>query len=298
MGKTSFEASRFSGFRFDPNDLVIIGIDTKDDKDHPLWDERIELPIEESMVLSIMALGVKEPVIVRKAVVNKKEVAEVVDGRRRVLHAREANKRLSKSGEPLCSIPALVERGADEHMAQVSVALNEIRHQDDVLVKAEKAARMLGRTGDETAVATAFGVSKAAIKNWLKIIELSAPVKKAVSEGKLSASAAGQLHGLDRDQQLAELEKLLQNGHATGKKVKAAAKKARSSGAGDGVEAPGKRLVYKVIKLDRKANVLPEDFLRGVAWVLGEISPSAIKGLTALITEAETKKAKKEKAAP
>jgi ParB family transcriptional regulator, chromosome partitioning protein len=293
MGKSSFEASRFNGFRFDPSDLVVIGVDTEDGSEHPLWDERINLPLDETMVLSFMAIGIKEPITVRKTVVNKKEVAEVVDGRRRVLHAREANRRLAKLGDPLLTVPALVERGSEGHMSHVAIALNEIRKQDDILVKAEKAARMINRGGNVEDVATAFGVSKTAVNNWLKIVELSAPVKKAVADGRISASAASQLHGLSREEQLEELEKALQNGHATTQKVKSAAKKAKSGA--EGVVAPGKRLIGKVLKLDRKTNVLPDDFARGVAWAIGELSPASVKGLTALITEAQAKKEKKPK---
>lgn len=293
MAKSTFEATRINGFRFKPEDLVVIGVDTDDGPEHALWDERIKLSLDESMVASIMAIGVKEPIIVRK----NGDVAEVVDGRRRVLHAREANKQLKKRGEPEVDVPAMAERGSEDHLAHVSVALNEIRLNDDILVKAAKAHRMMSRVGDAEKVALAFGVTKTSINNWLKLVELAAPVRKAVSEGLISASAASQLHGLDKDEQLAEMGKLLGGeGKATVKKAKAAKKK-RADEDGNGIEAPGKRLIFRVLKLNDKAEVLPTDFVRGIEWALGEIGPTSIKGLTALIAEAQEKAAKKKKAA-
>jgi ParB family chromosome partitioning protein len=86
---------RLNAFAVDPDNLIIIGLDTDDGPEHPLYDERVKLPLDESTVLNIMAIGVKEPVLVRKTDGNP----EVVDGRRRTMHAREANRRLRELGE-------------------------------------------------------------------------------------------------------------------------------------------------------------------------------------------------------
>jgi ParB family chromosome partitioning protein len=225
--KTSFNEKRFSGFRFDPRNLTIIGLDTKDGAEHPLWDERVLLPLDESMVLSIMSLGVKEPIIVRK----EGTAAQVVDGRRRVMHAREANKRLKKLGEPCIDVPAVVERGSEEHLSHVAIALNEIRRPDELLVKADKAARLVSRNGgDIKDAALAFGVTTVTIKNWLKLVELPSPIKKAVVAGVLSANAASKLHGLDRTEQLETLEKLKAVNAKTGKRATATQANGKKNG--------------------------------------------------------------------
>lgn len=44
---------------FEPENLHLVT-----DKTHPLYDERIHLPISEAMVLNIMDRGVLEPIIV------------------------------------------------------------------------------------------------------------------------------------------------------------------------------------------------------------------------------------------
>jgi len=97
---------------------------------------------------------------------------------------------------------------------------------------------------------------------------------------------------MSREEQKAELDKLMSNGRATVKATTKAAKnaKARKSGNDEGYEPPGKRLVTKVMKLNNKSNTLGGEFLRGVMWVLGDISPKSIAGLTDLIREAKGEK--------
>jgi hypothetical protein len=66
--------------------------------------------------------------------------------------------------------------------------------------------------------------------------------------------------------------------------------KARKKGEEEGHEKPGIRLVNKVLKLNQKASVLNGDFLKGVAWVLGDIGPRSVAGLSDLIREAKGEK--------
>ena len=51
----------------------------------------------------------------------------VVDGRQRVRHTLEANKRLSKEGKEPLLVPAVAKRGSAVRMAQAMVSANEIR---------------------------------------------------------------------------------------------------------------------------------------------------------------------------
>lgn len=280
--KQALEGTRLNAFGMDPNDLTIVGLDTKDGPEHPLYDPRVLAPLEESMVLSIMTHGVLEPVKVRK----DGKAVEVVFGRRRVMHAREANKRLKKQGDEPIHVACMLERSKD--VMGVSITENEIRKDDLLSAKAEKLVRYLATGKSEEDAAVAFGVTSQSIRNWLKISELDNSVVKAIDKGQIKASAAWNLAGLAREEQKQELEKLLSEaggGRITAKKTKAAAKKKDS---GEESYAPGKRIVNKVLKLNKAAgDVLPSDFVRGVLWVFGETNPSVIKGLTGLIKEAE-----------
>ncbi len=53
----------------------------------------------------------------------------MVDGRQRVRHTLEANKRLTKEGKEPLLVPAVAKRGSAIRMAQAMVSANEIRQQ-------------------------------------------------------------------------------------------------------------------------------------------------------------------------
>jgi ParB family chromosome partitioning protein len=280
--RQALEGTRLNAFGMDPDDLVVIGYDTKDGPEHPLYDERVRMSLEESMVLNIMVHGVLEPVLVRK----NGDTAEVIAGRRRVLHAREANKRLKKEGSEEVRVPVMVKKGQDSVLMGVAISENEIRRDDNPSTKAEKLLRYLATGRSEREASIAFGVSIQTIKNWGRMHDLDNKVIKAIDAGDIPASAGYALATLSREEQKEELDKLLSNGHATVRAAKHSVK-TKKSGAETEYEAPGKRLVTKVLKLNSKTPVLNQDFLKGVSWVLGNIGPTSIAGLSELIREAK-----------
>jgi ParB family chromosome partitioning protein len=288
MSKQALDGTRLNAFAVDPKDLIIIGLDTNDGPEHPLYDDRVKLPLDESMVLSIMVRGVLETVLVRK----DGDAVQVVAGRQRVRCAREANARLKKEGGAQIRIPVMVRKGTDSEHMGVAITENEIRRDDTPSIRALKLQRYLALGRSEAEAAVAFGVSLQTIKNWGRLGDLDAKVLKAVDAGKIPASAAWNLSELPREEQRAELDKLLSDGHTTVKSATKAAKnaKARKKGEEEGHEKPGIRLVNKVLKLNQKASVLNGDFLKGVAWVLGDIGPRSVAGLSDLIREARGEK--------
>lgn len=84
---------------FDPDDLTLVT-----DRSRPLYDERVHLPVSESMVLNIMFQGVLQPIEVSKN--PETGDIEVVTGHQRVKAAREANRRLREQGRVLRLVPA------------------------------------------------------------------------------------------------------------------------------------------------------------------------------------------------
>jgi ParB family chromosome partitioning protein len=285
--KQAFDASRSSVFNFDPADLVIIGLDTKDGPEHPLYDPRIKLPLDEAMVLNIMTYGVLETVIARKNGV----YAEVIDGRRRVMHAREANKRLKKMGSDTLTVRTDMKRGDDGHVFGMSVSTNEQRLDDTPMAKAQKLQRMLdlGKTEEECAIA--FGVTKVAVKQWLKLLDLSAYVRGKVDKAEISASAAAKFSDLSHDEQKEAVDKLIKEtgGKATAKKAGTAGKKAK--GNDNAYDAPGKRVLKRVIEnaqtVKELDGILTEDEIKILRWVIGDLGAGSIKGLTKLMEEYE-----------
>jgi ParB family chromosome partitioning protein len=297
----------------DPSDFVIIGLDTKDGKEHVLYDERINLPLDEAMVLNIMELGVQMRVLVRRV----GNSFEVIDGRRRVMHAREANNRLVRAGKPpllirfdraanpeklKCETKIEIRRAEEKRFATMMLSLNEIRKDDSPLKKADKLIRYIDMGHDEDAAAITFGVNVGTIKAWLKLAQLSTHVRKLVDRGEISASAAAKFADMTDSEQNEAADKLIASGEKPTAKAAEKAKKSKDTN-GEGATAPGKRLVSKVLKVneaekdDEGQPLLSSDFVRGVRWVIGDISDTHIKGLRYLIEQASKRKTAKAEAA-
>ncbi len=290
MGTQLLPGERGTYFKMDPDALVIVGLDTPHKSgEHPLWDERILLPLDESMVKNIMALGVQESVRVEvEKGTDGSKVPYVVDGRRRVMHAREANKRLKTLGEPPVTVPVIAEKNTNaEDLSMLTISLNEIRKDDPMMVKAAKAGRMQARGMSTKQIALAFGVAAGTADLFLRLNGAHDELKKAVAADKITATAAGKLSELPRDEQPAALKKLLDEAKARGEKrgkVKDAAAIATSrKKGGEARPAPGKRILLRVVS--NGTSVLHDEFIRGVRFAMGDLDPRAVSGLSALMTK-------------
>lgn len=250
-------------FRIHPEKLVLIGLDTQDGAEHPLWDERIALPIDEPMVLSIMAIGVRVPVEV--LVQSGRYI--VVDGRQRTRNAREANKRLILEGEPPLTVPIVATQGSrlSEEMASlIATTLNEIRSGDPFLVRARRAQRLLERGFDRRAVATAFGQEPPTIDGWLLVLNAAPEVIESVAQKVIPPTSAIELARAPLADQPAALAMLLASPRPTRKRArKAAAGKSLSP-----LRAHG--AVGQVLK---RPNLFHPEFVRGVRFAADELSP-------------------------
>jgi ParB family chromosome partitioning protein len=244
-----------NAFGVDPDDLIIVGGDTPDKKS-PLYDERVNLPVNESLVKNIMVYGVLEPVLVRK---NSHEDFEVVDGRQRVRAAREANNRLREAGRDaeVIRVPILVKKAEGGVLAGMMVSANEIRQDDTPLAKARKAGHLigLGRTEDE--VATIFGVTTQTIGNWLRLLNLAPELLTQVEQGNVSASEASKV---------AKAPEAVQRKIAA--KVEAEpAKRGRPSGEGGVSLVPSKKRIRTMIETPEVKS--SRAAVAALNWVLG-----------------------------
>ncbi|CAI0811072.1 ParB/RepB/Spo0J family partition protein [Serratia marcescens] len=198
MAKNSTEAYGASGktnvLNFEPERLHLVS-----DRSHPLYDERIHLPLDEAMVLNIMDQGVLEPIIVWKD--PETGLSCVVDGRQRVRHAIEANKRLADAGKDLLFVPAVTKRGSAVRMAQAMISANEIRRADTPLGRAKKMADALERGHDEEDLSLMFGVGVQTIRATLALLDATQAVKDAVESGSVTVTQARQLANLSPDEQ-------------------------------------------------------------------------------------------------
>lgn len=278
LGKQGLDGSRFTGFWMDPLELVIVGVDTNgaDQEAHFLYDPRVKLPVSEEFVLNVMTFGVKKPVIVTKVAGDERPY--VVDGRQRVRVARIANERLKQMGEPEVRVPVVLQRGEEATLMKVGVITNEFNVQDSLIVRARKAQRLLDRGQALEEVAVAFGVTPKAVQSWVLLLDLSPEIVKAVESGRLSASAAAHLKGLSAEEQAKCLDALAKksNGKAPTAKITKAAVD------GEKPLAPGRKVLKYIVAKGSDAG-LDSGFVRGVAFALGVLDPTGVKGLASVL---------------
>ncbi len=270
-------ATRVNGFKVSPEELVIVGLDTKDKSDHPLYDERISMPLRESFVKSVLASGVLQTVLCRK----DGSSFQVIDGRQRVRAAREANKRLVASGGEPLRIPVTLRKDTDLTLAMAVVATNEHRQADLPMNRARKALRLLNHGADIDQIAAQFNVSEQTIKNWLKLHDLDPKVQKAIDAGKISASAAAPLAKLSRDRQIEMLADVTSDAPAAPRATRSAIARTIDPAK---VTPPGKRALKKILNDEPSMQTLSDTEIAVVKYfTTGEVLDSdivtKIKGL-------------------
>jgi ParB family chromosome partitioning protein len=191
-------------FMIKPEDLTLVY-----DKEHPLYDPRVEDDPPESMILNIMMNGVLQPINVR---VNGDKI-EVVAGRGRTKAALEANRRLVAEGKPPLLMPCINKSGTDADLFGVMVSENEIRREDTMIVKGMKARKLLNLGYSHQQIAVIFGASRQAVENWLAADELPQQIKDAVEAGEMSATVAVEMGaGQTKEQQVKQFEEIKEKG--------------------------------------------------------------------------------------
>ena len=289
MSKQALDnATRKNAFGLAPEKLTIISLDTDDGQEHPLWDPRVKLPVDEGVVQSLIAYGFAGTILVRK----DGDKTVVIDGRQRVRAARIANERLKAAGKDPIEVVCIVRRSDDDDASGLANVLNRARIDDDPVTLARKAQRALDRGKTLQAVAVDFAMDKGALGRLLKILDCDDKVLKAVQSGTLSQSAAAMLAELPRAEQVSKLDEILSSGvKATVAEVRRV-RKAREAGASNGHdEGPGKKVSVQVL---RKVSS-NEDFLGGLSteaaallkWVLtGDLNQAKrVKGLTGVLKD-------------
>ena len=187
------------------------------DPGQALYDERINLPVNEALVASIQAHGVMQPVLVRR----NGTKYEVMDGRQRVKAVIEANKR--GKGVKI-RVPVIIRQDEDNEAAGVMIATNELRTADTPVVKARKAKRAIAMGSSPEEIAQAFGISIPALKNLMSVLDCDKAVQAMFDKGLVPVSGAGRIARLPREEQAKAMEDLQATGGATKERVRAKVK--------------------------------------------------------------------------
>lgn len=211
----ALDAQRAPAFSFDPATELTLITDPK----HPLYDARVNLPVERSMVLDVAARGVFQPIGVRR--VGDERV--VLFGRQRVKAAIVANvlgaggfyggdvpalqnaivfmgkgepfvDQLKKlmAGKPI-RVPAVTRNAGDDSAARMMMKAENAHRRGDATVERIRAAQMaVEKHGDSVAdIAQAENVDPKTVARWLKM-DVSGGTKKprrtkAKGPGKLGS---------------------------------------------------------------------------------------------------------------
>lgn len=235
---------------YDPNAVVIIGIDTNDGPSHPLFDgESNETPLVEADVLFTYEHGVLQAVSCKRDGKN----LMVVFGRGRTRQLREANKRRIASGLDPWFLPVQIVMGDAVKMLALKHGENSHRREQNPMARA-RAAYDLSQQMPEEKAAIIMGLGIHQFRNVIKLLDLAPAVAKAVTKGQLSASAATELTGLSEAEQTAKLAELSTTGaKPTIRDVKA---KVREANGKAPIELPAqrmKRALEQITKLDDTA---------------------------------------------
>lgn len=266
--------SRTDAFWCDPDELVIVGLDTDDGPEHPLYDPKTKRPLNEAKVLNVMRLGVRKAVLVRK----DGDKAVLIDGRTRVRWAREANKRLKAEGREPLRVRAFAERCSDEEAHDLMVSLNEVREEESPIERAKKLQRLLSRGRSEEEAAVIYGLALPTAKRLLSLLDLSDKVQAKVAAGELGIAEGAKLARLPRVEQ----EK------AASTRTEARAKGEKPAALpGERSKRPGKREVLLVAEKARK--VVGEVAYELLRWSAGEeLEPKVLASLGVDLARAQT----------
>ena len=276
MAKQAIEGKRSPMFMVNPFHLNLV-----EDPTHYLYDERVHDEPTEAMVLSVLARGVMQNIMVEK----DGDLVNVVAGRGRVKAAREAWQRQKAEGVPeelRVLVPVVQRKGDELDLIGALVTENSLRRDETPVQKAKKAQRMLENGATMAAVAVALGVSEGQARNYGKLLECSANVRSAVDSGRLPLTdAARKFPGKPKKEQDELLAELLADG---GGKVTRSQLVRHSS---NDVQPTRNRPKAAVVR--NIYNVAAGDGLNGgptpsmdevvlLGWVLGEVSEADATG--------------------
>jgi len=256
-------------YRASPESLCIPGHDDKQEGDP----DRNAMPLDEQMVLSIMAIGVLEPIMLKKVAGG---TLEVIAGRRRTRHAREANKRLVLLGESPISVPVIVKaaRITAEMASIIDTTLNEHRENDPPAVKVRKAAKMIARGIDITTVAVAYRVEVKAIDEWLQAAKAHPLVSEALNIGRITVRVAAELASMPTPEQPPALEKILERPEIRPAVVRAAVRQEPLPGR---VPRGATRWILAA------PEAFDPEFVRGIRFMKGELSEEEVRDIMAKV---------------
>lgn len=297
MGGQAYEAPRAQMFYLDPDKVFIIGLDTKDGKEHPLYDPRVHLPVTEEQIQNVLAHKIIKPGLIWKEKLGNGETRDVVfDGRQRTRWAREANARLREhfSGaeyeKRMVRVPFLPKTNGDKTLLKRMGTAANMHAQSDMMTKALDAQAQIDSGISKKDVALDFGVTVQALDQWLQVLTLGKKMQEMVRTGAWSPSTAIQYSDMsegEQDKVIAECERLGVKIGATEAKAQRAARKRTNGANGHDVRRPvGAGVLRKLTEHEDFFGSLEPETQALLKFLIGEQNQDRrVKGLRAALKD-------------
>ncbi|WP_186057730.1 ParB/RepB/Spo0J family partition protein [Burkholderia gladioli] len=264
MGRSSKEVYGSKGSRnlldMDPESFTLVT-----DPKHFLYDRRVHQAPNEKTIRNYRVEGVKEPILFYRDVETGKFL--VVDGRGRVINARELNRRLIDEGKEPITIPAIAltvpKAGAQKFVGSM-ISMNEHRVEDSLVNRAEKMANAREVGYSVEMIAVLFGVEPATVTASMKLLDCCMAVRDAVEDGTITQAIAMMLSKLTPDEQRAKLEAIKaaiegKTGHERSRAMRGAMQDA----------APARRARPKRAEIVEALKTATGERAEALRWVLG-----------------------------
>lgn len=236
--KQALPFQRGNMFLADPEDIYL---ETRPGHKH--YDSRSLLPPDEREVKYMTKHGVVLPIVVEKC----GDLAVAVDGRRRVVNAREANRQLKEAGGTLIRVKVIVKQGDALNLFETMIVTNEHRREVDAVGQALLMQEYLERGKTEEEAAELWGVTTKTIQNRIKLLSLCEEARQALAAGTLTLTRALRLANLSHDEQRQALKKKPKK---------------------DKIRRPSKVKVERVLAPER----LPDQVRAAIRWATGQIT--------------------------
>jgi len=261
MNKRADSAPRQEVKMYDPNEVIIIGVDVDGGPSHWGYDEESnKTPLLEADVRFTYENGIIQNVLGRR----DGDKVVIVAGRGRTRQLREANARRKADGQPVWYLPVRIVKGDARKMLVLKHGENAHRREQSPFVRAQQAYE-LSQQFPEDQAATIMGLGVKQFRDVLKLLDVGPAVKKAVMTGDLKPTAAIELAALSEADQTTQLASLLSTAAVNGSKpttrdVKA---KVREASGKAPLETPATRVKKVVGILDKLEDGATKDDLWG-----------------------------------
>jgi len=260
MNKRADAAPRQEVKGYDPDEVIIIGIDTDDGPSHWGYDEESnKTPLLEADVQFTYEHGIIQNVLGRR----DGDKVVIVAGRGRTRQLREANKRRVRDGLAPWFLPVKIVKGDARKMLVLKHGENSHRREQSPFVRAQRAYE-LSQQFPEDQAATIMGLGVKQFREVLKLLDVGPAVKKAVMQGDLKPTAAIELASLSEVDQAEQLASIMATAAASGSKPTARDVKAKVREANG--KAPLETPATRIRKVSEILEQLEESATKDALW--------------------------------